>query len=356
MNLATLGWNTYFHERFLPFASEAYLPARVVCEQKQLYHLMGEHGEFLAEVSGKFRHQTANPSDFPVVGDWVAITPHSTDDAIIHAVLPRRSKVSRKKAWSAVREQMIAANVDTIFIVTALDGYRGANVRRIERYLTQVYNTGAQPVILLNKADACPDVEMYVQEVEAVTFGVPVHALSAKEQHGLEPLRAYLTTGTTVALIGTSGVGKSTLINALLGEQHQKVNVISDTTGKGLHTTTHRELLLLPTGGMLIDNPGMRELQLWGEEEDVDSAFEDIETLAADCRFKDCQHRAEPGCAVQAALAEGSLDRARYQNYLKMKKELRFLEQRRDANANYVERQRGKQFAKMVRQLDQVVY
>ena len=356
MNLRDLGWNTYFQECFSEFASQSYLPARVALGQKQHYHLLSEEGEFQAEVSGKFRHDAMHNSDFPVVGDWVAILPHDDARAIIHALLPRRSKISRQEAGRATREQMIAANVDTVFIVTALDGYRGVNIPRIERYLTQVYNTGATPVILLNKADTCPDAELYVQEVEAVAYGVPVHAISAKEEQGIDPLLAYARPGETVALIGTSGVGKSTLINCLAGEERQRVFHISDSTGKGFHTTTHRELIVLPGGGMLIDNPGMRELQLWGEEQDVGGAFGDIEELAEGCRFSDCLHQNEPGCAVLEALDEGELDEGRYQQYLKLRKELQFLEKRRDNSVEQVQRQRGKRFQKMVRQMKKVVY
>ena len=356
MSLKDLGWTSSFQENFSEFVAQSYLPARVVYGQKQLYRLLGEHGEFQAEVSGKFRHEAVHNSDFPVVGDWVAMIPYDDDRAIIHALLPRKSKISRKEAGRATREQMIAANVDTVFIVTALDGYRGANIPRIERYLTQVYNTGATPVVLLNKADTCPDAATFVQDVKDVSFGVAVHAISAKEHQGLDPLMAYIHEGTTVALIGTSGVGKSTLINCLAGEERQRVFHISENTGKGFHTTTHRELILLPRGGMLIDNPGMRELQLWGDEQDVGGAFGDIEELAEACRFSDCLHQSEPGCAVLKALDEGELDEGRYQQYLKFRKELQFLEKRRDNNVEQVQRERGKRFQKMVRQMKKVVY
>lgn len=356
MNLEQLGWNSQFQESFSALTTQEYLPARVMYGQKQQYHVLAEQGEFIAEVSGKFRHQASANSDFPVVGDWVAIVPYEEDRAIIHALLPRKSKISRKEAGGATREQMIAANVDTIFIVTALEGYRGVNISRIERYLAQVYNTGATPVVLLNKADTCPDVATYVQDVKDVSFGVAVHAISAKEHQGLDPLMAYIQQGATVALIGTSGVGKSTLINCLLGEERLRVHDISGNTGKGLHTTTHRELIVLPTGGMLIDNPGMRELQLWGEEEQVDGAFEDIEQLAKQCRFNDCRHQTEPGCAIQEALADGSLTQKRYQHYVKLKKEMLFLEKRRYKSPEHIDRERGKQLSQWIRQRNKVIY
>ena len=356
MNLEILGWNSQFQTNFLALTAQDCLPARVVFGQKQQYRLLGERGEFVAEVSGKFRHHASVNSDFPVVGDWVAMAPYENDRAIIHALLPRKSKISRKEAGGATREQMIAANVDTIFIVAALDGYRGVNVARIERYLTQAYNTGATPVVLLNKADTCPDAMTSVQDVKEVSFGVAVHAISAQEYQGLDPLMAYIHQGTTVTLIGTSGVGKSTLINCLLEEERQRVRNICGNTGKGLHTTTHRELIVLPSGGMLIDNPGMRELQLWGEEQNVDGAFEDIEQLTKVCQFNDCHHQTEPGCAVQEALTDGRLTQKRYQHYLKLKKEMLFFEKRRSKSPEHIDRERGKQLSQWIRQRQKVVY
>jgi ribosome biogenesis GTPase len=355
MSLTEIGWNLFFCEQFEPYQAQGYVPARVVCGQKHIYDVLSDIGELTAQVSGKFRHQASFDSDFPVVGDWVVIQPHLREaKATIHAILPRKTKVSRKVSGGASRlsggiteEQVIASNIDTIFIVIGLD--RDFNLRRIERYLTFVYNSGANPVIVLNKEDLCVDLETSLAEVESIAYGVPVHALSAKENQGLEPLLRYLEVGKTAALVGSSGVGKSTIINSLLGSERLRVDFISASTNKGLHTTTHRELIVLPTGGIIMDNPGMRELQLWGDEENLKGTFTDIEDLATQCRFHDCRHESEPGCAVREALEQGILDHKRFRSYLKLKKELLYLEKRRHQSAQVIEKEHWKQIAKSQR-------
>jgi ribosome biogenesis GTPase len=227
------------------------------------------------------------------------------------------------------------------------------NVRRIERFLTPAWDSGANPVILLNKADVCDGAKIRVDEVQAVAMGVPVYAISAVKHDGLEVLNRYLGTGQTVALLGSSGVGKSTLINAILGVDHQRVQDVSDHQSRGRHTTTHRELIVLPTGGILIDTPGMRELQLWNGSGNLSGTFEDVEELASRCRFRDCRHDGEPGCAVREALEQGQLDPARYENYLKLQKELRFLTLRQDQGASMAEKARWKTIHKMQKRLKQ---
>ncbi len=356
MNLTEIGWNSFFRDHFEPYKVQDYSPARIIRGQKNSYRVFSNFGELTAEISGKFRHNALSNSDLPVVGDWVVIHPYPQEEkAIIHAILPRKSKVSRKVAGGAERrsggiteEQVIAANIDTIFIVTGLD--RDFNLRRIERYLTLVYNSGATPVIVLNKADICSDLDTRLVEVESIVYGVPVHALSATENQGLEALLEYLETGKTAALIGSSGVGKSTIINRLLGVERQQVKSISESTSKGRHTTAYRELIGLPTGGILVDNPGMRELQLWGDEENLEGIFEDIEDLATRCRFNDCRHESEPGCAVREALEQGILDQKRFQNYLKLKKELLYLEKRQYQSSHMIHKEKRKQIAKWARE------
>jgi len=351
MNLTEIGWNPFFREHFEPYKAQGYSPARVVRGQKNLCTVFSNVGELTAEVSGKLRYNAFSGSDFPVVGDWVAIQPYPKEEkAIIHAILPRKSKISRKVPGEITEEQVIAANVDTIFIVTGLD--RDFNLRRIERYLTFVYNSGANPVIVLNKADICSDLDTRLIEVESIGYGVPVHALSATENQGLEPLLGYLETGKTAALVGSSGVGKSTIINSLLGVERQQVSSISSSTNKGQHTTTSRELITLPTGGIVIDNPGMRELQLWGDEEDLKETFEEIEELSTRCRFNNCQHENEPGCVVKEAVKEGVLDQKRYQSYLKLKKELLYLEKRRCQSAAAIEKEKWKRIKKWTRTME----
>ena len=352
MNIEILGWSALFDKHFVSFREEGLSPARVACEHRGAYVVYGEHGELLAEVSGRFLHEAQSRGAFPAVGDWVAIAPRPQEArATIHALLPRRSAFSRKIAGATTEEQVVAANVDTVFLVSGLDGVRNFNLRRIDRYLALAWVSGATPVVVLNKIDLCDDVDSRVRDVEGLAFGVPVHPSSATEGLGLDALRGYLAAGQTVAMLGSSGVGKSALINALVGGERQDVGEVREDDGRGRHTTSRRELILLPGGGIVIDTPGMREVQLWSEEETVDGAFADIEELAAQCRFTDCAHRTEPGCAVRQAIEDGALDATRLESFLKLQRELERLARRKDQRARQMEQEKWKKIAKWQRQM-----
>ncbi len=347
-DLEVLGWNSFFEEAFEPYRSEGHTVARVALEYTGIYRVYTEGDELLAEVTGKFHFQADSRSDFPAVGDWVAITAYASENrAFIHAVLPRKSTFSRKAAGTTAEEQIIATNIDTVFLVQGLDN--DYNLRRIERYLTVAMKSGARPVIILSKADLCDSVEQRVDEVARVAPDVPVHAISSKQNQGLEQLSQYLATGITVAFLGSSGAGKSTLINRLVGRDVQKVQEVRAGDDRGRHTTRHRELIILPSGGLLIDTPGMRELQLWEVGEGLADTFADIEGLAARCRFSDCAHENEPHCAVKEAVSEGSLDAKRFENYKKMGKEVEYLDTRLDTRAQVARKEREKRIHKAMR-------
>jgi ribosome biogenesis GTPase len=265
-------------------------------------------------------HHAPNAEALPTIGDWVALLlPSGEGEALLQAVLPRRSVLVRREAGSEHQGQLIAANLDVVFLVTGLDG--NFNLRRIERALTMAWNSGAAPVVVLSKADLHEDVPARVLEVEALAAGAPVLALSAQQGTGLEALCEQLPAGKTGALLGSSGVGKSTLVNRLLEEARLATQPVRPDDDRGRHTTTHRELFVLPHGGLLIDGPGMRELGLWGEEEGLEQAFADVLALAASCRFSDCAHQHEPGCAVRAALDAGSLSVGRLESFKKLQRE-----------------------------------
>lgn len=303
---------------------ENYSVGRILSQEKGLYRLISETGEQTAEVSGRFRHNAAKASDFPAVGDFVAADCSSPEGhAVIHSVLPRKSAFIRKAAGTGKREQVVAANIDTVFICMSLN--LDFNLRRLERYLSVAWNSGAAPVVVLTKADLCPDVESFIRSVESVAVGTDIIVTCAKEEDGCQKLLPYIRDGKTVALIGSSGVGKSTLINRLLGENRLDTNGLRN-DDKGRHTTTRRELFLLSTGGMVIDTPGMRELGLWDTDEGLGQSFSDIEVLAAMCRFHDCSHTSEPGCAVREAIRIGELSIERLQSYQKLKTENRYAE------------------------------
>lgn len=353
MNLTQFGWDDAIARLFEPYQKSGLEPARISQEHKERYRLICRHGDLAGEVSGRFRFDATSRAQFPVVGDWVAVQTNPGDPlAVIHALLPRRTRFSRKAVLTGsdriglgkTDEQVLAANFDTVFLVNGLD--LDFNPRRIERYLSIAWDSGAMPVILLNKADLCGEPDAALGEVASVAPGVAVHLLSAATGDGLGPVRGYLGEGKTAVFLGSSGVGKSTIINALLGEHRQLTQEVREYDSRGRHTTTYRELLLLPGGGVLIDTPGVRGLQPWSDEHGLETTFSDVEIIASGCRFKDCSHSGEPGCAVQQALADGTLDERRFANWMRLQKEQRHLERRRSEAAV---RQHERAFAKKVR-------
>jgi len=347
-----MGWSAYFQEHWKKLEMAEGVPARVVAEHRGMYSVAAESGELLAEVSGRLRHRAAGRADLPAVGDWVAVEARAAEGrGTIHAVLPRRSRFVRKVAGRRVEEQVVAANVDTVFLVTSLN--QDMNPRRIERYLAQVWVSGASPVAVLNKADLCDEAQAaaLAAELEAAAMGVPVLRVSAATGEGFESLAPFLAAGQTVALLGSSGVGKSSIINRLLGREAQAVREVREGDDRGRHATTTRQLFALPGGAMVIDTPGMRELGLWSDGAGVEQAFADIESLAAECRFEDCGHESEPGCAIRAALADGRLDEARLENWRKLQKELTFLERKRDKGLQAAERDKWKGIHKEIKRI-----
>ena len=344
--LEDLGWGADLEEAFSAFADSGVQAGRVAVEHQHLYQVYVHGGELLAEVSGRLRHRAASRSAFPVTGDWIALRPRVEEGrATIVGVLPRRSSFSRKAAGSRVEEQTVAANVDVLFLVMGLD--RDYNPRRLERYLALARVSGAMPVVLLSKSDLCPQAHDRRSEIEAL--GVTTHAISSRTGDGLASVRTYLTRGTTVALLGSSGVGKSTLVNRLAGSELLATREVRDSDQRGRHTTTRRELIPLPAGGLVIDTPGMRELQLWEADDGVEDAFSEIATLAERCRFHDCAHAEEPGCAVTTAVAAGRLRAERLESYRKLQKELRHLATKLDPGAQREERNRWRSIHRLAR-------
>ena len=341
MSLQRLGWNTYFAALWEEAVRPEWVAARVISQQRGLWRVAGDFAECWAEASGALRNGADAGEDWPAAGDWVAVEILSGGGRpLIHKVLPRRTKFVRKVAGKRLDEQVIAANVDTAFVVMALDG--DFNVRRLERYLAQGMESGAKSIVVLNKADDCGDVAARIAEVENIAAGVPIFALSARTGDGVDALDKFLARGETVVLLGSSGVGKSTLLNHFLRRDAQAVQPVRASDSRGRHTTTSRELFELPGGALLIDTPGLRELQLWDATEGVEQAFSDIEELAAQCKFGNCGHTSEPGCAVQAAIAEGRLDADRLENQRKLQREQAFVARKVDPEARQQEKSRVK--------------
>jgi ribosome biogenesis GTPase / thiamine phosphate phosphatase len=328
LNIEQLGWNAHFERHFKPYQRQGFCAARVVRSGGGFFSLLNADGEQTATLTGQLRH-TSSVDTLPAVGDWVVIgTPGGEEDNRIQAVLPRKTALKRAAAGNRKGgadkpgvPQVLAANVDTAIIVSGLDN--DYNLRRIERFLTLVHESGATPIIILNKADLCPETALRRAEVEALAFGTPVLVTSALHGAGLEALASHLAAGRTLVLLGSSGAGKSTLLNRMAGSAQQRTAAVSAFESKGTHTTTHRELFPLPGGALVIDTPGLRELHLWGESEGgLEGTFPEILTIARQCRFSDCRHENEPGCAIRQALLDKKLDGARLESYLKQRSEL----------------------------------
>ncbi|MET3194812.1 ribosome small subunit-dependent GTPase A [Bacillus sp. OAE603] len=342
MNLEQLGWKDVFGEK-----EQSTVVARVISEQRQIYKLHDGENEWIGEVSGKFQFQAKVKSDYPSVGDWVVIEPLKGENkAIIQKVLPRMSQFSRQSAGDKTEEQVVAANIDYVFLVMALNN--DFNIRRLERYLLVAYESGANPIIVLTKKDLCDDLPSRIAEVDEIAFGVPVYTVNSTNGEGIEEVKNLVSEGKTVSLLGSSGVGKSTLLNALIGESKQITQNVREGDDRGKHTTTHRELFFLPTGGMVIDTPGMRELQLWGGEDHLSSTFSDVDELAKSCKFSDCTHEKEPGCAVNEAISNGLLDAQRLTSYRKLMRELAYAERKQDASLARIEKDKWKKMHKMM--------
>lgn len=346
-SLHDLGWAPFFEDAWAELDGHGLIPGRVGVQHRGAFVVYTELGELWAEVSGRMRHEATSKADLPAAGDWVACRARQEEGAAtIEAILPRRTKFSRHEAGLVTEEQVLAANIDVVFLMTALDS--DLNPRRLERYLAMTWGSGAEPVGVLTKADLCDDASEAMALVAAQAPGVALHAISALSGDGVEELRPYLGVGRTVALLGSSGVGKSTLVNALVGEEVQAVKDIRS-DGKGRHTTTRRELVPVPSGGLILDTPGMRELQLWDDNGGMSQTFDDVDSMAEQCRFRDCRHESEPGCAVLAAIEDGSLPEERLASFQKLQRELHHLRIKQDRRAQSEERRKRRVFERSLR-------
>jgi ribosome biogenesis GTPase / thiamine phosphate phosphatase len=345
LSLDQLGWSAAFATDHAPHAAVGREPARIMAEDRGSYVVRTADGERRAAITGRFRHETGgDPSAFPAVGDWVAID-GGPDDGAIHAVLPRRTSIVRQAPGNRTAAQVVGANVDVVFIVVSLN--LDLNLRRLERYLAVAWESGAEPVVVLSKADLVDDPTPLLAEVERIAIGAAILTVSAIDGRGLDEIRARIGSGRTVAFVGSSGVGKSTLLNRLAGEVRAAVKEIREDDARGRHTTTRRQLHILPEGGLVLDTPGMRELALW-DPDGVEQSFPDIDELVTTCRFGNCRHNGEPGCAIAAALTSGSLEASRYEAWQKLEREARHQLRRVDGLARAEERRKWKAIGKAV--------
>lgn len=349
--LERFGWSDFFESRFAPFASRGLLPARVLRDGRGRLLVLAERGALEAAPAGRLLHRASSRIDLPAVGDWVGLrfeppAGPANPLAIVEAVVPRRNRIVRKAAGAAARPQVLAANVDTLLVAMALNA--DFNLRRLERYAALAWESEAAPVVVLTKSDACADVSARVAEAEAAAPGAAVCAISGLTGAGLEDLEPHLSPGRTLALVGMSGVGKSTLVNRLLGEARQDVGAVRDADGRGRHTTSRRDLLLLPSGALLVDTPGLRELALWDGA--GDPGFPDVGALAERCRYRDCTHEGEPECAVVAAILAGRLDAGRVGSWRKLRREEAWLRRRQDEGLARTEKERWKSLARAAKE------
>lgn len=353
--LVRWGWSSAWSARFAPFAERGWVPGRVAIGRRDEALVATEVGMLRASVTGRLRHEATGAADFPATGDWVALAPRAAEGtATIHAVVPRATSFNRADEFGA--DQVLAANVDTVFLVASLN--RDFNPARLERYAALAWSSGARPAIVLNKADLADDVPARIADAAAAAPGIAIHAVSAATGAGLEQLAAYLGRGQTVALLGSSGVGKSTLTNRLLGRERQQVRQIREDDARGRHTTTERELVPLPSGGLLLDTPGLRAVGLWEAADGIRAAFADvvaeIAALAERCRFRDCQHESEPGCGVRAAIERGELDPDRLASMRRLEREERAAERRNAIGRQRAEVNRmNRRFGRLVRDIEE---
>ena len=352
--LAAIGWSSFFASSLESLDDPSLVPARVGEEHRGLWRVISPLGDLTAELAGRLRHEAAGRDALPAVGDWVAVEARPTEGrATIRHVLPRRSALIRKAAGTRTDAQVVAANVDVVFIVTA--AVQDFDAGRLARYLTPAWESGATPVVLLTKCDLADDVARVLGEATAAAPGADVHAISAVDGRGLDALGSYLAPGRTLALVGSSGVGKSTLVNRLLGEERLAVATVREHDGRGRHTTTSRQMIALPSGALVIDTPGMRELGLWAAGDSVVVAFGDIEEIAAGCRFRDCLHASEPGCAVRAAIEKGALATERLAQWNLLRREAAFQARKQDARVMADEKRRWKAVSKLIRERDRML-
>lgn len=348
------GWDARVAALFEPHMNSLH-PGRVLSEHRGGYVVATDRGEVEASVSGRYRHEAASAEEFPAVGDWVGLEMAAGDQsAVIHALIPRKTRFLRPARGDIPGAQVVAANVDVVLLVAGLD--HDFNLRRLERYVALAWSSGAEPVIVLNKADICDDVQGRSADAAEIAPGVPIRVLSALDGRGLDSLTPLLEAGKTVALIGSSGVGKSTIVNALLGWERQSTGAVRENDQRGRHTTTMRELVVTPSGALLLDSPGMRSVGMWEIEEGMAEAFADVEAFASDCRFSDCAHGTEPGCAVQAAIAAGSLPAGRLDSQQKLARESAALARRVDVHARANSKRRWKAIHKSVRNHMKIKY